>query len=56
MTKRKLIEALKELKDDATIKVYGVSDGLNTYAFDVYLDDITTGDEEENEITIVAHF
>jgi len=58
MTKKKLTEALKDLDDDAQIHIYCTSLGLDIgeYADDIYFDDIVTGKELQNEITIVAHF
>lgn len=59
MTKKQLLEGLKDLDDDAEIHVYCksldyMSEGQ--YAYDIYLDDKVTGSDVENEITIIAHF
>lgn len=57
MTKKDLIAALEPLSDDAQVHVYVTSlneDG--TYAHDIYFDDVVSGGEVQNEITIVAHF
>ena len=59
MTKKQLLEGLKDLDDDAEIHVYCKSlDYMpeGQYAYDIYLDDKVTGSDVENEITIVAHF
>lgn len=58
MTKKKLLEALKDLDDGAQIHIYCTSLDLDIgeYADDIYFDDIVTGKELQNEITIVAHF
>lgn len=56
MTKKDLIAALEPLSDDAEVYVYVTSLlGNSTYAHDIYFDDIVSGSELQNEITIVAH-
>ncbi len=53
MTKGQLIRAMKDLDDDAQIRVFCTAmdrDG-GAYAHDIYLED-----EAAKEITIVAHF
>lgn len=58
MTKRDIIEAMKDLDDDAEVRVYCTSmdsDG-GQYAHDIYFDDIVKGADLQNEITIVANF
>lgn len=57
MTKKELVAALAPLDDDATVDVYVVHSDMDygTYAHDIYFDDIVSGDEYQNEITIVAH-
>lgn len=59
MTKKQLLEGLKDLDDDAEIHVYCTSlddSSGGHYAYDIYLDDKVTGSDVENEITIIAHF
>ena len=58
MTKKQIIEAMKDLGDDAQVHIYCTSSemGCGEYAHDVYFDDKVTGDELEDEITLVAHF
>lgn len=59
MTKKDLINALEGLDDDAQVLFYGVANDyglLGEYAVDVYFDDKVTGDDVQNEISIVAHF
>ena len=58
MTKKQVIEAMKDLDDDAQVHIYCTSSemGGGEYTHDVYFDDKVTGDELENEITLVAHF
>lgn len=53
MTKGQLIRAMKDLDDDAQIRIFCTSTEMDggAYAHDVYADDI-----EPNAITIVAHF
>lgn len=58
MTKGQLIEAMRDLDDDAEVRVYCTSldsDG-GQYAHDIYSDDIVSGADARNEITIVAHY
>lgn len=57
MTKKDIIEAMRDLSDDAQVYVFCTdldSDGGH-YAEDLYFDDIVKGDNLENEITLVAH-
>lgn len=57
MTKKDIIEAMKDLDDDAEVYVYCTSldsDG-GQYANDIYFDDIVKGADVQNEITIVVH-
>lgn len=59
MKKKELIEALKDLDDEAEIHVYCTSADMEyggLYATDIYTDDKITGKNVENEITIVPHF
>lgn len=59
MKKKELIEALKDLDDEAEILVYCTSTDVEwggRYATDIYTDDKITGKNVENEITIVAYF
>lgn len=58
MTKKQLFEALEGLSDDAEIHVLCTSLDLpgGEYAHDIYFDDKVTGDNIQNEITLVAHF
>ena len=58
MTKKQLIEALEGLSDDTEIYILCTSLDLpgGEYAHDVYFDDKVTGDNIQNEITLVAHF
>lgn len=58
MTKKDIIEAMKDLDDDAEVSVYCTSmdsDG-GQYADNIYFDDIVKGKDLQNEITIVANF
>lgn len=57
MTKKDIIDAMKDLSDDAQVYVYCTSldsDGGH-YAEDLYFDDIIKGDNVQNEITLIAH-
>ena len=58
MTKAELIKALEPLDDDAIIHVAANSIESNgiEYAESVYFDDIVTGDNVMNEITIIGEF
>ena len=57
MKKKELLEALDGLDDNAEIRVYGISDNMDgEYAYDIYTDDKVTGEEVQNEISLVAHF
>ena len=58
MTKKDIIEAMKDLDDDAEVRVMCVSVDLivGQYADDIYFDDIVKGKDLQNEITIVANF
>ena len=53
MTKGQLVRAMKDLDDDAQIRVFCTSSEMDVgaFAYDVYLDDVST-----NEMTIIAHF
>lgn len=53
MTKGQLVRAMKDLDDDARIRVFCTSSEMDVgaFAYDIYPDDI-----EPNAITIVAHF
>ena len=53
MTKGQLVKAMKDLDDDAQIRVFCTSSDMDggRYTYDIYPDDI-----EPNAITIVAHF
>ena len=58
MTKKDIIDAMKDLSDDAQVHVLCTSldsDGGH-YAEDIYFDDVVKGDSVQNEITLVAHF
>lgn len=58
MTKKELIEVMKDLDDDAEIFIFCQSDdmGVEEYSSNIYFDDKITGDDVINEITIVACF
>lgn len=58
ITKRDIIEAMKDLDDDAEVRVMCVSVDLfvGQYADNIYFDDIVKGKDLQNEITIVANF
>ena len=57
MKKKELLEALDGLDDNAEIHVYGISDNMDgEYAYDIYTDDKVTGEEVQNEISLVAYF
>ena len=58
MTKKDIIEAMRDLEDDAEVRVYCTSmdSASGQYAHDIYFDDIVKGADLQNEITIVAHF
>lgn len=53
MTKGQLVRAMKDLDDDAQIRVFCTSSEMDVgaFAYTIYPDDI-----EPNAITIVAHF
>lgn len=54
MTKKELFEKLKDLDDDAVIHFYIDSAfwRIGDYASGVYVEDVVTGDDVENEATI----
>lgn len=57
MRKKELMEAMRDLDDDAEIHVFCTSldwDG-GEYAQDVYIDDVVKGDDVVNEMTLVAY-
>lgn len=56
MTKKELFDKLKDLDDDATIYFYVDSAFLriSDYASGIYIEDIVTGDDVENEATITV--
>lgn len=59
MTKKQFLEALEYLDDDAQIHVFCASTELydgGAYADNIRFENKITGDDEENEITIVASF
>ena len=58
MTKKELIEAMVGLNDDSEVYIYCTSLDMDggKYAVDVYTDDKVTGENVQNEITLVAHF
>lgn len=57
MTKRDLMEALNQLDDDAEIHVmcWFDDESSNEYLHDIDYDDVVSGDELQNEITIIGH-
>ena len=59
MTKKELIDAMKDLDDDAEISIFCTSEdfGVEGYANDgIYFKDKVTGSDVMNELTIVAEF
>lgn len=58
ITKKQLLEALEGLDDDTQIFVLCTSLDLpgGEYAHDMYFDDKVTGNNLQNEITLIAHF
>ncbi|WP_149554569.1 hypothetical protein [Treponema pectinovorum] len=59
MTKKQLIDEMKELDDDAEIHILCTSDELcgdGRYADEIYFDDKVTGNDVMNELTLVAVF
>lgn len=58
MTKKELIDEMRDLDDDAEIYIFcGSPDmGVEGYADSIYFEDKVTGDDVMNELTIVACF
>ena len=58
ITKKELIDAMRDLDDDAEIYIFcGSPDmGVEGYADSIYFEDKVTGDNVINELTIVAYF
>lgn len=58
MTKKELIDEMRDLDDDAEIYIFcGSPDmGVEGYADDICFEDKVTGDNVINELTIVAYF
>ena len=59
MTKKELLDVMKDLDDDAEISIFCTSEdfGIEGYANNgIYFEDKVTGDDVMNELTIVADF
>lgn len=58
MTKKELIDEMRDLDDNAEIYIFcGSPDmGIGGYADSIYFEDKVTGDNVMNELTIVAYF
>ena len=58
MTKKDLLDAMKDLDDDAEISIFCTSDdfGIEGYATNIYFEDKVIGNDVMNELTIVAEF
>ena len=58
MTKKDLLDAMKDLDDDAEISIFCTSDdfGIEGYATNICFEDKVIGNDVMNELTIVAEF
>ena len=59
MTKKELVDAMKDLDDDAEISIFCTSEdfGVEGYANNgIYFENKVTGNDVMNELTIVAEF
>jgi len=58
ITKKELIDAMRDLDDDAEIYIFCSSPdmGVEEYVDSICFEDKVTGDNVMNELTIVAYF